>query len=149
MAVVAWCLHIQKSYIPQNFGYLLVETPNNTNRKQGNYQGNRPPLAPNEYAHCHSTNGHRAYDCPNREASGGNSGERGGCRGREWGNSGGAEATIDCREMHLLYLSVNRDWLRSRQSRRKSPARRECSARGKYYGNNRRSRKGNKPDGRE
>lgn len=32
MAVVAWNLHVKKSYIPQNFGYL-----NNTNRKQGNY----------------------------------------------------------------------------------------------------------------
>jgi hypothetical protein len=69
----------------------------NTNRNgsRGSYQGNRPPLAPNECARCHSTDGHWAYDCPNREASGDNNGNRGGRggRGRNLREVNAAEAT--------------------------------------------------------
>jgi hypothetical protein len=46
----------------------------NTNRNRGN----RSPLAPNECAKCHSTDGHWAYDCPNQQAPGDNCGGRGG-----------------------------------------------------------------------
>jgi hypothetical protein len=63
--------------------------------------GNRQPLAPNECAKCHATDGHWAYDCPNQETSRDNSGDRGnrgggyrgGGRWRNQGEVNAAEAT--------------------------------------------------------
>ncbi|KAF8248689.1 hypothetical protein K440DRAFT_642106 [Wilcoxina mikolae CBS 423.85] len=61
----------------------------NVNRNRGN----RPPLAPNECAKCHATDGHWAYDCPNQEAPVGNNGGRGGHGGS--GNRGGRNGGAD------------------------------------------------------
>jgi hypothetical protein len=56
---------------------------NNRNR------GNREPLASNECAKCHATDGHWAYDCPNQETSRDNSGGRGRRGGGNRGSGNG------------------------------------------------------------